>query len=225
MSESRAGTRRPRTGGWWSAAWLVMVTAVAVGLQAPASGEVGGASPGTPSSRRRCAERRFGAHLHRPRRRHGQVLGQQQRFRSSSARATRHRSGVSPATSPRLTPCRPRHRPHRRCRQRRLPTHVRPARRRHGQVLGRQRLPAASSAWATPTPARRRAPAPWVTASTAIDLGTGRTATALADRRLPHLRPARRRHTVKCWGNNSFGQLGLGNDQPARRGHRCRRDG
>jgi alpha-tubulin suppressor-like RCC1 family protein len=49
-----------------------------------------------------------------------------------------------------------------------------------------------------------------IAALTAIDLGTGRTALAIAAG-VTHTCARLDNSTVKCWGDNDFGQLGLGN--------------
>jgi alpha-tubulin suppressor-like RCC1 family protein len=45
---------------------------------------------------------------------------------------------------------------------------------------------------------------------TIVDLGTGRTATAIASRRF-HTCVLLDNSAVKCWGFSSYGQLGQGN--------------
>ena len=70
------------------------------------------------------------------------------------------------------------------------------------------RTPPASSASATP-PRAATAPARWATAFPPSTLGSGRTATGIATGSASAC-ALLDNHTVKCWGANASGQLGLG---------------
>ena len=135
---------------------------------------------------------------------------------ASSATATPARPGRRRRRDGRRPPRRrPRHRPHRHRHHRRRQPHLRAPRQRHRQVLGPQRL---GQLGLGDTITRGDGPGEMGDNLPAVDLGTGRTATADHRRRHPHLRASSTTARVKCWGRNGDGQLGYGDtDLPGRR--------
>ena len=126
----------------------------------------------------------------------------------------------------------PRHRAHRGRHQRGRRPHLRGPRQRHRQVLGRGRhRPPRLRQHERP---RRQPRRRWATPCLPVDLGAGRTALAVSAPAASHTCALLDNHTVKCWGANGGGQLGIGNtttmgdgpgemgDQPPRRRPRDR---
>ena len=151
------------------------------------------------------------AHLRDPRRRRRPLLGAQRpgaagprqhphhRRRRVAVRRCRRRASSARAHGDR----------HRR-RQR---PHLRAARRRRGALLGRQRLRRAGARQHPPGGRRRGGDG-----RGAVDLGAAAVAVSAGDR---HSCAVLVDGTVRCWGINTFGLLGM---QERRTGHRRRRD-